>query len=188
MQVWVQDNFFSSIFFAAICVYPKSAGYSTSFCQQQVTGRYECLGWRIELKADYFRVCLREVKTFDGKHQNLKVASLTRIVIVHRNICRNTLVLLIAWFSLDKFWSKRIQEVLAGLWDKCVRVFKLLLLWIRALFAFERLFSAELYKKNAIQLLGLAGIYTKRCSTYIWRKIVAWKWRSSSGTRQFRLL
>ena len=58
--------------------------------------------WVEELKADYFRVCLREVKTFDGKHQNLKVASLTRIVIVHRNICRNTLVLLIARFSLDK--------------------------------------------------------------------------------------
>ena len=144
--------------------------------------------WVEELKADYFRVCLREVKTFDGKHQNLKVASLTRIVLVHRNICWNTLVLLIAWFSLDKFWSKRIQEVLAGLWDKCVWVFKLLLLWIRALFTFDRLFSAELFKKNAIQLLGLAGIYTKRCSTYIWRKIVAWKWRSSSGTRQFRLL
>ena len=52
--------------------------------------------WVEELKADYFRVCLREVKTFDGKHQNLKVASLTRIVIVHRNICRNTFVLLIA--------------------------------------------------------------------------------------------
>ena len=52
--------------------------------------------WVEELKADYFRVCLREVKTFDGKHQNLKVASLTRIVIVHRNIFRNTLVLLIA--------------------------------------------------------------------------------------------
>ena len=59
--------------------------------------------WVEELKADYFRVCLREVKTFDGKHQNLKVASLTRIVLVHRNTCRNTLVLLIAWFSLDKF-------------------------------------------------------------------------------------
>ena len=52
--------------------------------------------WVEELKADYFRVCLREVKTFDGKHQNLKVASLTTIVLVHRNICRNTLVLLIA--------------------------------------------------------------------------------------------
>ena len=39
--------------------------------------------WVEELKADYFRVCLREVKTFDGKHQNLKVASLTRIVLVH---------------------------------------------------------------------------------------------------------
>ncbi|RMX44590.1 hypothetical protein pdam_00002715 [Pocillopora damicornis] len=37
--------------------------------------------WVEELKADYFRVCLREVKTFDGKHQNLKVASLTRIVL-----------------------------------------------------------------------------------------------------------
>ena len=59
--------------------------------------------WVEELKADYFRVCLREVKTFDGKHQNLKVASLTGIVLVHRNTCRNTLVLLIAWFSLDKF-------------------------------------------------------------------------------------
>ena len=59
--------------------------------------------WVEELKADYFRVCLREVKTFDGKHQNLKVASLTRMVLVHRNICRNTLVLFIAWFSLDKF-------------------------------------------------------------------------------------
>ena len=48
MQVRVQDNFFSFILFAAICIYPKSAGYSTSFCQQQVTGRYECLGWRTQ--------------------------------------------------------------------------------------------------------------------------------------------
>ena len=48
MLVRVQDNFFSSILFAAICIYPKSAGYSTSFCQQQVTGRYECLGWRTQ--------------------------------------------------------------------------------------------------------------------------------------------
>ena len=31
--------------------------------------------WIEELKEDYFRVCLREVKTFDGKHQNLKVVS-----------------------------------------------------------------------------------------------------------------
>jgi len=29
--------------------------------------------WIEELKEDYFRICLREVKTFDGKHQNLKV-------------------------------------------------------------------------------------------------------------------
>ena len=48
--------------------------------------------WVEELKADYFRVCLREVKTFDGKHQKLKVASLTRIILVHRSICRNILV------------------------------------------------------------------------------------------------
>ena len=48
--------------------------------------------WVEELKADYFRVCLREVKTFDGKHQNLKVASLTSIILVHRSICRNILV------------------------------------------------------------------------------------------------
>ena len=59
--------------------------------------------WVEELKADYFRVCLREVKTFDGKHQNLKVASLTSITIVHRNICRKTLVLFIEWFSLNKY-------------------------------------------------------------------------------------
>ena len=32
--------------------------------------------WIEELKEDYFRICLREVKTFDGKHQNLKVVSL----------------------------------------------------------------------------------------------------------------
>jgi len=29
--------------------------------------------WIEELKEDYFRICLREVKTFDGKHQNLLV-------------------------------------------------------------------------------------------------------------------
>ncbi|KAJ7379178.1 hypothetical protein OS493_017677 [Desmophyllum pertusum] len=29
--------------------------------------------WIEELKEDYFRICLREVKTFDGKHQNLEV-------------------------------------------------------------------------------------------------------------------
>ena len=31
--------------------------------------------WIEELKEDYFRICLREVKTFDGKHQNLEVVS-----------------------------------------------------------------------------------------------------------------
>ena len=56
--------------------------------------------WVEELKADYFRVCLREVKTFDGKHQNLKVASLTRIVLVHRTYVE------ILWFcSLHGFPS-----------------------------------------------------------------------------------
>ncbi|XP_078359794.1 uncharacterized protein LOC144644227 isoform X4 [Oculina patagonica] len=29
--------------------------------------------WIEELKEDYFRICLREVKTFDGKHQNTEV-------------------------------------------------------------------------------------------------------------------
>lgn len=29
--------------------------------------------WIEELQKDHFRVCLREVKTFDGKHQNIKV-------------------------------------------------------------------------------------------------------------------
>ncbi|XP_078357417.1 uncharacterized protein LOC144642326 [Oculina patagonica] len=29
--------------------------------------------WIEELKEDYFRICLREVKTFDGKHQNIEV-------------------------------------------------------------------------------------------------------------------
>ena len=59
--------------------------------------------WVEELKADYFRVCLREVKTFDGKHQNLKVASLTSIILIHRSICRNILILFIEWFSLNKY-------------------------------------------------------------------------------------
>ena len=59
--------------------------------------------WVEELKADYFRVCLREVKTFDGKHQNLKVASLTSIILIHRSICKNILILLIEWFSLNKY-------------------------------------------------------------------------------------
>ena len=54
--------------------------------------------WVEELKADYFRVCLREVKTFDGKYQNLKVASLTSIILIHRSICRNILLC-----SLDGF-------------------------------------------------------------------------------------
>lgn len=58
--------------------------------------------WIEELKADYFRVCLREVKTFDGNHQNLKVASLTRVVLLHRNICRNIFVLFFEWISLNK--------------------------------------------------------------------------------------
>ena len=59
--------------------------------------------WVEELKADYFRVCLREVKTSDGKHQNLKVASLTSIILIHRSICRNILILFIEWFSLNKY-------------------------------------------------------------------------------------
>ena len=59
--------------------------------------------WVEELKVDYFRVCLREVKTFDGKHQNLKVASLTRIILIHRSIYRNILILFIEWFSLNKY-------------------------------------------------------------------------------------
>lgn len=58
--------------------------------------------WIEELKADYFRVCLREVKTFDGNHQNLKVASLTRVVLLHRNICRNIFVLFFEWILLNK--------------------------------------------------------------------------------------
>ena len=32
--------------------------------------------WIEDLKEDNFRICLREVKTFDGKHQNLEVVSL----------------------------------------------------------------------------------------------------------------
>ena len=31
--------------------------------------------WLEDLTEDHFRVCLREVKTFDGKHVNLKVVS-----------------------------------------------------------------------------------------------------------------
>ena len=31
--------------------------------------------WIEELQEDHFRVCLREVKTFDGKHQNIQVVS-----------------------------------------------------------------------------------------------------------------
>lgn len=31
--------------------------------------------WLEDLTEDHFRVCLREVKTFDGKHDNLKVVS-----------------------------------------------------------------------------------------------------------------
>lgn len=38
--------------------------------------------WIEELKEDYFRVCLREVKTFDGKHQNLQVVSFHSEIIV----------------------------------------------------------------------------------------------------------
>ena len=39
--------------------------------------------WIEELKEDYFRFCLREVKTFDGKHQNLNVVSLFRNVFAY---------------------------------------------------------------------------------------------------------
>ena len=31
--------------------------------------------WIEELQEDHFRVCLREVKTFDGKHKNIQVVS-----------------------------------------------------------------------------------------------------------------
>ena len=31
--------------------------------------------WIEELREDHFRICIREVKTFDGKHQNIKVVS-----------------------------------------------------------------------------------------------------------------
>ena len=31
--------------------------------------------WIEELREDHFRICIREVKTFDGKHQNLQVVS-----------------------------------------------------------------------------------------------------------------
>ena len=31
--------------------------------------------WIEELQEDHCRVCLREVKTFDGKHQNIQVVS-----------------------------------------------------------------------------------------------------------------
>ena len=33
--------------------------------------------WIEELQEDHFRVCLREVKTFDGKYQNIQVVSLS---------------------------------------------------------------------------------------------------------------
>ena len=31
--------------------------------------------WIEELQEDHFRLCLREVKTFDGKHKNIRVVS-----------------------------------------------------------------------------------------------------------------
>ena len=31
--------------------------------------------WIEELREDHFRVCIREGKTFDGKHQNIQVVS-----------------------------------------------------------------------------------------------------------------
>ena len=104
--------------------------------------------WIEELKADYFRVCLREVKTFDGKHQNLKVASLTRIVLLYRNICRNVLVLFMEWFSPYKCWRNTNQELLAWLWDKCVKPSNFCPPEQEQFSTFERLFSAELFKTD----------------------------------------
>ena len=31
--------------------------------------------WLEDVHVDYFRVCLREVKTFDGKHKGIEVVS-----------------------------------------------------------------------------------------------------------------
>ena len=36
--------------------------------------------WIEEQQEDHFRICVREVKTFDGKHQNIQVVS----VLLHR--------------------------------------------------------------------------------------------------------
>lgn len=54
--------------------------------------------WIEELKEDYFMACLREVKTFDGKHQNLQVVSF------HRNVCCNVIALK-EIFSLENLFD-----------------------------------------------------------------------------------
>ena len=56
--------------------------------------------WIEELKQDYFMACLREVKTFDGKHQNLQVVSF------HRNVFCNVIALkAINDFCLEKLFD-----------------------------------------------------------------------------------
>ena len=56
--------------------------------------------WIEELKEDYFMACVREVKTFDGKHQNLQVVSF------HRNVFCNVIALkAINDFCLEKLFD-----------------------------------------------------------------------------------
>ena len=48
--------------------------------------------WIEELQEDHFRLCLREVKTFDGKHQNIQVASVLlphalKIFLLRQSFC-----------------------------------------------------------------------------------------------------
>ena len=40
--------------------------------------------WLEEKQGDHFRICVREVKTFDGKHQNTQVVS--QLWLCHTNV------------------------------------------------------------------------------------------------------
>ena len=76
--------------------------------------------WIEELKEDYFRACLREVKTFDGKHQNLQVVSFAFFfsqkdlfgdIIVLKEIKDFCLEKLLGFYENNKLWMGKSRRV-----------------------------------------------------------------------------
>ena len=63
------------------------------------TGPQEAMNmWLEEKHGDHFRICVREVKTFDGKHQNTQVVS--QLWLCHTNVIFFIVFLLLLLFFI----------------------------------------------------------------------------------------